>query len=189
MDSTYNDGKTNNTTCICSLQAFIGQRYCNEAIPPIRMDAKEFETRKAALEGGGQSTELLEEYYSLDENQTPPVYVLQAALLSEWLISSVYCYWDIQLLIHCNSKYGCRMWSAALVPVPSKDPNFKSIPYIYTSLQAVLYHHWLISASWSVLTTTAPIAIGTNQSVIYCLPFTLVSNWLWESLKSAFEIS
>ncbi|XP_067929289.1 NACHT and WD repeat domain-containing protein 2-like [Watersipora subatra] len=63
-------------------QAMIGQRYCNEAIPPAAICQNKFVAVKQVLQQNGHEVGLLDKYYKLDENVSPPCFLLQPWILA-----------------------------------------------------------------------------------------------------------
>ena len=58
-------------------QLLVGDKY-GQGTPPLKIDAKEFKVLHSVAESQNiKSRNLLDEWYLLDSNAQPPVYVLQ----------------------------------------------------------------------------------------------------------------
>ena len=71
------------TVMVIVPQALIGQRYCNEAIPPLSITQAELDLRKEALQNNNHDISLLEKHYKLDTNHQPAQYLLHPIMFGK----------------------------------------------------------------------------------------------------------
>ncbi len=58
------------------LQAFLGQRHGYDMLPCM-IQFEQFGILVDTLEEAGEDTQLIHTWYKIDENEVPPVYILQ----------------------------------------------------------------------------------------------------------------
>ncbi|KAF6039480.1 hypothetical protein EB796_002212 [Bugula neritina] len=68
-------------------QALLGQRYCNEAIPPLSIPSDKHSAQREALLANNVDIRILERHYRLDENCQPAQFLLQPHLndVDKWV--------------------------------------------------------------------------------------------------------